>query len=238
MPTVIQSLRDRIGKIEKGRLRRPLVIGAAAVVAASGVGVCANSYMLYRTRDSVFSKVADVPPRDVAIVLGAKVYSDGTPSIVLRDRLTAALSLYNAGKVNKIIVSGDHMAKEYNEPGAMFQFLIERGVPAKDVFMDHAGFRTFDTMARAKAVFGVKSAVICTQRFHLARSVYLATINGLDAVGLEADLRRYRHHYINHGREFVARSFALLDVHLFHTQPRYLGETVDLNSDAQSTHDL
>ena len=238
MLTFIQRIRAGISWLEKGRFRKPLVLGAAAIVAGSGFGIGANGYIYHKTRGAIFADVAGIPKKVVAIVLGAKVYSNGTPSVVLRDRLLAALSAYNAGKVKKIIVSGDHMAKEYNEPGAMVRFLVKQGVPETDIFMDHAGFRTFDTMARAKKVFGVKSAVICTQRFHLNRALYLAKKNGIDAVGLVSDRRRYHHHYVNHGREFVARSFALLDVHLLHTRPRYLGPPVDLASDGRRTHDM
>ena len=232
------GLRRSVGHGEAGRLRKLLIPGTAVFVAVSGVGGLANGYIWKKTHDAFFTDVTKVPPKQVAIVLGARVYTDGTPSVVLRDRLWMGLKLYEAGKVGKIIVSGDHMAKDYNEPGAMFQYLVSHGIPASDVFMDHAGFRTLDTMARAKAVFGVRSAVICTQRFHLGRSIYLAKIHGIDAVGLVSDRRRYRHHFINYSREFVARSFAILDVHLLHTRPRYLGDPIDLSADGRQTRDM
>ncbi|MBN2529007.1 MAG: YdcF family protein [Deltaproteobacteria bacterium] len=207
-------------------MAKPITIGAAAVLVSTGYGIFANGYVIFKTRHLLFSDVTHVPQRDVAIVPGAKVYSDGTPSRVLKDRLRAAMVLYQAKKVKKIIVSGDHMAPEYNEPGAMAAFLVEMGIPQSDVIEDHAGFRTLDTMARASKVFGIRSAVICTQRFHLARSVYLAVNFGVNAIGYEADLTWYRGHILNHFREFAARSFALLDVHVLHAQPRFPGPSI------------
>ena len=224
----ISILRPMLHTMNQGRIVKPLTVGAALLLAGTGYGLFANGYVLLQARKSVFSNVSDVPQRDVAIVLGAKVYEDGTPSRILGDRLRAAEMLYRANKVKKIIVSGDHMAKEYDEPGAMEKFLVSRGIPKDDVVMDHAGFRTLDSIARANKVFGVNNAVICTQRFHLARSVYLAAAHGMDAVGFEADLTWYRGHMLNYFREFVARSFAILDVHVLNTQPRFLGPRIDV----------
>lgn len=220
------------------RAKAIVVFGGAAVCAGTWYGLAANGYIFAKTNSVIFSRIEDVPTQDVAIVLGARVYEDGTPSEILQDRLWAAKRLYDAKKVTKIIVSGDHQAKEYDEPKAMYQFLVGNGVPASRIFLDHAGLRTFDTMARAAKVFGVRRAVICTQKFHLARSVYLAKTQGIDAVGLTSDLRRYRHHSVNLAREFVARSAALLDAHVFHTEPRHLGEPISLNSDGHVTHDF
>ena len=125
----------------------------------------------------------------VAIVPGARVFEDGTPSHALADRLHAALELYRAGRVQKILVSGDHGSGIYDEVNAMHAWLLDRGVSPEAIYLDHAGFRTLDTMFRASEVFKVRRAVICTQRFHLPRSVFLARAAGIDAVGLEADRR-------------------------------------------------
>jgi SanA protein len=238
------SMRKRIPAIlpifshlNQSRWRKPMVVGVAAALAGSGVGMFANGVIWLVARESIYQNVDEVPEKEVAIVLGAKVNEDGSPSPVLADRLHAAELLYKRGKIKKIIVTGDHMAREYNEPLAMLQFLTQRGIPASDVFMDHAGFRTFDSMVRARRVFGVTDAVVCTQRFHLGRSVYLARQFGIDAVGLESDFRRYRHHSINLAREFIARTFALLDVHLLGTEPTHLGPPIHLSQDARITHD-
>ena len=231
------SLRPLLTQLNRSRLRKPVMLGTAFLLAGTGYGIYANGLIWFESRGTMHTTVANVPAREVAIVLGAKVHDDGTPSAVLADRLRAAERLYKAGKVKKIIVSGDHMAKEYNEPLAMFRFLTGRGIPEGDIFMDHAGFRTFDSMVRAKKVFGVNGAVICTQRFHLGRAIFLARHFGIDAVGLESDLRRYRHHVVNLAREFTARSFALLDVYLLGTEPSHLGPLIPLSGDARITHD-
>lgn len=214
-----------------------VVYGATTVLVGSVFGVGANGYVVAKTKNDLFSKIENVPSRKVAIVLGAKVYQDGAPSVVLRDRLLAAKELYDARKVQQIIVSGDHKAKEYDEPKAMYRFLVAQGIPPKDIFLDHAGLRTFDTMARAAAVFGVASAVICTQKFHLNRSVFLAQHHGIDAVGFMADRRTYRHHGVNLAREFVARSAAVLDTTILQTQPRHMGSPISMNADGRITHD-
>jgi SanA protein len=221
--------------------RKPLLIGVAAALAGSGFGVFANGVIWLASRDVIYRSVDEAPPKEVAIVLGARVNEDGSPSPVLADRLHAAELLYKHGKVKKIIVTGDHMAREYNEPLAMLRYLRQRGIPASDIFMDHAGFRTFDSMVRARRVFGVTDAIVCTQRFHLGRSIYLARQYGIDAIGLESDFQRYRHHGTNLAREFIARTFAVFDVHLLGTllgtEPAHLGPTIRLSQDARITHD-
>jgi len=115
-------------------------------------------------------------------VLGAQVYSDGTPSPVLRDRLDYALVLYNSGKANKILVSGDHGTKGYDEVNVMKAYLMEKGVPREDIFMDHAGFDTYDSMHRAKSVFCVESLLISTQDFHIKRAIYIGRRLGIDNI--------------------------------------------------------
>jgi SanA protein len=162
------------------------------------------------------------------------VYADGTPSAVLEDRLLAALSLYRGGKVRMILVSGDHGRKEYDEVGAMARWLGERGVPGSDVVLDHAGFRTLDTMARAARVFQVRSAVVCTQEFHLPRAVFLARRAGIDAVGLRANRRRYRHEVHDSVRETAATAWAIVDSYMLHRGPRYLGPVIPIRGLGQA----
>jgi SanA protein len=173
----------------------------------------------------------------VAIVLGARVYADGSPSPILEDRLATARDLYLRGQVRKVIVSGDHSLGDYDEVNAMHAWLVARGVPSRDVFLDHAGLRTWDTMARAARVFGVRDAVVCTQRFHLARSVFLAERTGIDAVGAVADRRRYRSARFDRVREFFARNRAVLDGYLPGSRPRHLGPPIPIEGDASASHD-
>lgn len=134
----------------------------------------------------------DVSQRPVAIVFGAGLTHDGAPTPVLRDRVEAAAELYFAGKVQKLLMSGDNRFVDYNEPGAMRAFALELGVPDEDIVLDYAGRRTYDTCYRAKEIFGVDRAILVTQRFHLPRALLICNGLGLDGVGVSADLRTYR----------------------------------------------
>ena len=149
---------------------------------------------------------------DCALVLGAGVRDDGSPSDVLRDRLDESLALYRAGRVRRIIVSGDHQSPAYDEPNAMRAYLEANGVPAQAIFMDHAGIDTYSSMWRAKHVFGASRIVVVTQRFHLARAVWLARSLGMEAEGSAADRHLYRGIAWLQVREVASRSKAFVDV--------------------------
>jgi SanA protein len=147
---------------------------------------------------------------EVAIVLGARVHPDGAPSTALEDRLRAALELYDVGRIGAILVTGNARAPEHDEPAAMKRWLCARGVRADAVALDPAGLRTIDSMRHAAGTFGIHSAVVCTQRFHLPRALFLAGRVGMDAVGLAAD-RWYRAHTRDHARELFAQARALVE---------------------------
>lgn len=218
-------------------VRRGAQLGLAVALAATGAAVAANLWIERRSRAWIHASLETVPPRTVAIVPGARVWRDGTPSPPLQDRLQTALDLYRAGRVRKVLVSGDHHAPEYDEVNAMWRWLRERGVPPEDLFLDHAGLRTLDTMERARRVFLVEDAVVCTQAFHLPRSVFLARRAGIDAVGLVADRRTYTHARANAVREFLASAVAVLDSYAFATEPRHLGAPIPIDGDGRATHD-
>jgi SanA protein len=133
-----------------------------------------------------------VPPARVAVVLGAGLQRDGTPQPVLQDRVETAAELYFAGKVEKLLMSGDNRFIDYNEPGAMQKYAISLGVPEEDIVLDYAGRRTYDTCYRARTIFGLDQAIIVTQDFHLPRALFLCNTLGLPAVGVSADRRVYR----------------------------------------------
>ena len=156
---------------------------------------------------------------------------------MLADRLDTAIDLYRAGKVRKVLLSGDHGSVSYDEVNAMGRYVISRGVPATDVFMDHAGFSTYDTMYRARAVFKVTDALVVTQRFHLGRAVYTADRLGVDAIGVPADRRSYLRTRWNTVREWAARTKAVVQVELLHSKPRFLGEALPITSDGRITQD-
>jgi SanA protein len=165
--------------------------------------------------------VADVPARRVAIVFGAGLWRDGSPTPILYDRVATAADLYHAGKVEKLLLSGDNRFVDYNEPAAMRELALTLGVPDEDIVLDYAGRRTYDTCYRAKAIFGVTQAILVTQEFHLPRALYLCNQLGLDAVGVNADLRDYRRASVLYWnlRELIATTAAVWDVTVRHPVP-------------------
>ncbi len=172
----------------------------------------------------------DAPVRRVAIVFGAQVYADGTPSAMLRDRIETAVALYRAGNVQKIIMSGDNRFDNYNEPLAMMAYAIERGVPPEDIQPDYAGRRTYDTCYRARDIFQVDAPILVTQKFHLARAIFTCRALGLDAVGVSADRQWYGYGALgwSSARELAASLRAALDVVLRRPAP-VLGEPIPVN---------
>jgi SanA protein len=161
------------------------------------------------------------PARPVAIVFGAGLRRDGTPTAILRDRVETAAGLYFDGKVEKILMSGDNRFDYYNEPGSMRQYALSLGVPAEAIALDFAGRRTYDTCYRAKAIFGVESAVLVSQKFHLPRALFLCNALGLESTGVEANQRRYRERalLIWNIREQLATIGAFVDVYISNPIP-------------------
>lgn len=168
-----------------------------------------------------------------AIVLGAGVRSDGTPTWMLRDRLDVAIKLYQDAKVDKLLMSGDHHTKGYDEVNVMKQYAIDKGVPSEDIFMDHAGLSTYDTMNRAKNIFCVDKAVVVTQKYHLYRAVYIARSFGIDACGVATENNDYGTYQfiINNTRESIARCKDFLFC-VFKPDTTIMGEKIPITSDA------
>lgn len=162
-----------------------------------------------------------VPPARVAIVLGAGLRNDGTPTAVLRDRVKTAAQLYQQGKVDKLLMSGDNRFANYNEPEGMRQYALTLGVPEKDIVLDYAGRRTYDTCYRASAIFRVESAIVVTQRFHLPRALFLCNSFGVNADGVEANTAHFRKisRFIWNVRELFATAQAVWDVYVARPLP-------------------
>jgi SanA protein len=162
----------------------------------------------------------------VAIVLGAGLWRDGTPTTVLRDRITTAAELFFSGKVQKILMSGDNSYLDYNEPGAMRDYALRLGVPESAIVLDYAGRRTYDTCYRARAIFGLRNIILVTQSFHMPRALYTCNALGLKAVGVPSDRHEYRLVSLLYWnlRELPATLTALLEVHVLHPVP-ILGQT-------------
>ena len=177
----------------------------------------------------IFTKEG-VPAGRVAIVFGAGLRYDGTPTAILRDRVQTAVQLYQLGKVNKLLMSGDNRVVDYNEPEAMRQYALGLGIPDEDIVLDYAGRRTYDTCYRASAIFQVNSAVLVTQDFHLPRAIFLCNWFGVESVGVESNNNYYRKisRFIWNTRELFATSQAVWDVYALKPVP-VLGEPEPIN---------
>lgn len=178
-------------------------------------------FLLPRLITTIYSwhkiyQVDESPKERVAIIFGAGLRRDGTPTAILRDRVETGAKLYLAGKVEKLLMSGDNSFENYNEPEAMRQYAISLGVPNQNIVLDYAGRRTYDTCFRASAIFGVKSALLVTQKFHLPRALFLCNMLGLTASGVEANNRNYWRIslFIWNFREQLATSAAFLDLYV------------------------
>lgn len=167
-----------------------------------------------------YENLEAAPPRPVALVLGAGLWPDGSLTPILADRVATAADLYRAGKVEKLLCSGDNRRVDYNEPAAMKSYAVRLGVPEEDVVLDYAGRRTYDSCYRARAIFGVERAVVVTQRFHTARSLYTCEALGLDTVAVTADRRVYSaERVVWKTREYLALVLAWWDINVGHPTP-------------------
>lgn len=197
---------------------------AIAVVAGVGFVAFANLHIIRANRTRLHDQIADIPARETGLVLGTSAtLADGRPNLFFINRINAAAALYHAGKVRRLLVSGDNGRLDYDEPTAMKEALIARGVPASAITCDYAGFRTLDSVIRARDVFGLQSCTIITQRYHNARALEVARAHGIDAVGFCAKEIVLRHAPRARVREIASRTLAVLDLYVWHKQPRFPG---------------
>ncbi|WP_427854236.1 SanA/YdcF family protein [Desulfosporosinus orientis] len=181
---------------------------------------------------------AEAPMVDAILVLGAYVFPSGTVSTMLNDRLTVGYELYEQEKAPKLLVSGDHGRKDYDEVNSMKNFLKAKGVPGKDVFMDHAGFSTYESMYRARDIFKVRKVIIVTQEYHLKRAVFVARALGLEAYGVASDKRDYGQVMgMYQLREIAARNKDFLWAKIIKPKPTYLGDAIPVFGDGKATDD-
>ncbi len=172
---------------------------------------------------------------DCILILGAGI-KDDKPSPMLEDRLDEGIKLYKEGVAKKIIMSGDHGRKEYDEVNIMKQYAIDKGVPSEDIFMDHAGFSTYESIYRAKEIFQAKRIIIVTQRYHLYRALYIANQLGLEAYGVGSDPREYVGSTYREIREVLARDKDFIKC-IFKPKPTYLGDTIPVSGNGDVTND-
>jgi len=180
-------------------------------------------WMSFETRNLVYDDVSAIPKNKVGLILGTGKYApSGNINLFYKYRLDAAVKLYKANKIEFILVSGDNSRKDYDEPSDFKNDLIARGIPENKIFLDYAGFRTLDSMVRAKEIFGQTSLTVISQKFHNQRAIYIANQYDINAVGFNA-----KDVYKAHFREYLARSKASLDL-VFNVQPKFLGEKITI----------
>ena len=212
----------------------------ATVGAAYVLGV--DAYTVLSTRDRILTidEAAELDDVDCIIVLGCKVQSDGSPSHMLNDRLEVGVDVYYGlsgnGKGSKLLMSGDHGTEEYNEVYTMKQFAIAEGVESSEIFMDHAGFSTYESIYRAKEIFGADKIIIVTQKYHLYRALHIADALGVEAYGVSADLRTYTGQLKFSAREILARNKDFITA-IFKPEPTYLGDKISLDDSGDVTND-
>ena len=199
--------------------------------------VTINIYVKSTTRKQIitnndFSNLNDI---DCIIVLGAGIWGE-KPSPMLEDRLLEAVKLYKNNVTSKIIMSGDHGTKDYDEVNVMKEFAIEQGVPSENIFMDHAGFSTYESLYRAKEIFEAKKVIIVTQKYHLYRALYIANKLGLEAYGVGADPRKYVGATYREFREILARNKDFVKC-IFKPEPKYLGDSIPVSGNGNITND-
>lgn len=197
-----------------------------------------NAQVIGATNDKILSteQAVQLGNVDCILVLGCKVHEDGNPSHMLEDRLKRGVALYKGGAAPKILMSGDHGQVEYDEVNAMKKYAMDAGVPSQDVFMDHAGFSTYESMYRAKEVFGAKRIIIVTQEYHLYRAIYAAEQMGMEAYGVDADYRTYSGQLMRDVREVLARVKDWLTAEC-KPLPTYLGDEIDISGNGDVTND-
>ena len=201
------------------------------------LGLGPNAVMLLHARNRILSPEEPVSGDwDCILVLGAGLLPDGSPSLMLRERIDTGVALYEAGAAPKLIMSGDHGREDHDEVNAMKDAAMAAGVPSEDVFMDHAGFNTYDSLYRAEAIFGAERVIIVTQAYHLSRALYIASRLGLEAVGVSCDTRRYAGQTMRDIREVLARDKDFFQC-LFQPEPTYLGEAIPLSGSGDATND-
>jgi len=223
--------------MKKGFKNKVRLIGCLIIVVLLGYALAVNQYV-QEAGDKYIREPESVPEGDAILVLGARVYADGNLSLMLKDRLTTGYELYQEEKAPKIIVSGDHGRKEYDEVNAMKDFLKEKGVPSENIFMDHAGFSTYESLYRARDIFQVKKVIIVTQDFHLKRALFIARELGLEAYGVTADKHIYHSATLKSElREVLARNKDFLTAKIFKPLPKYLGEVIPVTGDGRVTDD-
>lgn len=199
--------------------------------------ICINAYIKIKSYKKILKdEPYNLKELDCLLVLGAGIINNERPTLMLRDRLDKSIELYKKGIAKKIIMSGDHSKENHDEVGIMKNYAIERGVSSTDIFKDHAGICTYDSIYRAKEIFGVKKMIIVTQKYHLYRAIFIADFLGTEAYGVKSDVRIYTKMPYHLVRESLARCKNFVKC-ILRVKPKYLGEKISLKQSGDFTND-
>lgn len=225
-------------KRNKKTFRRLLTILLCLSILGLGIVTVINSTVKLSTRDQLLStdEAIQLDDVDCILVLGCLVKADGRPSDMLQDRLQRGVELYHKGAAPKLLMSGDHGRVDYDEVATMKQYAIDSGIPSENIFMDHAGFSTYESIYRAKEIFQAEKILIVTQEYHLYRALYIANRLGLEAYGVSSDYRTYIGQAMRDFREMLARvkDFGTC---IIKPKPTYLGEAIPIFGNGNLTND-
>ena len=222
---------------------RAFVRRGAKTLVFLGLAACAavlevNGFIIYQVKNQILTaeKAEGLSDVDCIMVLGCGVRADGSPSMMLKDRLDTGIRLYRAGVSDRLLMSGDHGREDYDEVNLMKSYAVNAGVPSEAVFMDHAGFSTYESMYRARDIFQAKRIVVVTQNYHMYRALYVAQAMGMEAYGVPAQAERYGGQLGRDMRELLARPKDLLYT-MVKPKPKYLGEAIPVSGDGNATND-
>ena len=218
-------------------MKKVLIYGIIIIAILMIIVLGINLYVKASTNKQIlgendYTKLSDI---DCIIILGAGVWGD-KPSPILEDRLLEGIKLYQNNVSDKIIMSGDHGRESYDEVNIMKNYAIEKGIPSENIFMDHAGFSTYESIYRARDIFKAKKIVIVTQKYHLYRALYAANCLGLEAYGVGADPRQYSGATFRELREILARDKDFIKC-IFKPKPTYFGDTIPVSGNGDVTND-
>ena len=209
-----------------------IIIG---IIAVGGVFMV-NWFVKLSTKDKIIENYSNIKDADAILILGCQVKPDGSLSLMLKDRLDKGIELYKNGVAPKVIVSGDHGRDDYDEVNAMKKYMIQNEVPSEDIFMDHAGFNTYDSMYRAKNIFNVNKCIVVTQKYHLYRSIYIGNALGMETYGVSAQNIKYVGQLGRDIREVLARDKDVVKC-IFKPQATYMGDTIPVSNNGDITND-
>lgn len=222
-------------KKRKKILRRFIIVPLFGIIAFLAV----NGYVRITSEKEIASieELQEMEEKiDAVLVLGAQVRADGSPSVMLRERLDTGIQIYQSGLTDRIIMSGDHGSDDYDEVNVMKDYAVERGVPSEHIFMDHAGFSTYESMYRAKEIFQAENIIVVTQNYHLYRALYDAEAMGLRAKGVACDTAVYSGDTYRKIREMAAIAKDV-GYSVFKPEPTFLGDPIPVNGDGNVTND-